>query len=297
MSVIPSVSVGAPSSVPSGRRGRARFFYRFRRSRLGMTGAVLLAIVACCALGAQWVTAQDPIALNPAVRLQAPGPAHWFGTDNLGRDIFSRVIYGSRLSLEVGSLVVLTTATIGIFSGIVAGYFRAADGVIMRMVDALLAIPPVLLAIALMAVLGPRVSNIVVALTVAYVPQLIRVVRSQVLVLREALFAEAAKSAGASDRRVAFLHVLPNALSVVIIQSTVTFADAVLTEAGLSYLGVGEPPGVPSWGNILADGRNYMLEAPWMTVFPGLAIVMCVLGLNLLGDGLRDVLDPRTRGQ
>jgi len=297
MSTIPSVPMHAASVGPSSRSSRARFFHRFRRSRLGTTGAVLLAIVVCCALGAPWIAAQNPLALNPAVRLQPPGAGHWFGTDNLGRDIFSRVIYGSRLSLEVGSLVVLATAAIGICSGIVAGYFRAADGVIMRVVDALLAIPPVLLAIALMAVLGPRVSNIVVALTVAYVPQLIRVVRSQVLVLREALFAEAAKSAGASDRRIAFLHVLPNAMSVVIIQSTVTFADAVLTEAGLSYLGVGEPPGVPSWGNILADGRNYMLEAPWMTVFPGLAIVICVLGLNLLGDGLRDVLDPRTRGQ
>ena len=165
----------------------------------------------------------------------------------------------------------------------------------MRIVDALLAIPPALLAIALMAVLGPRVSNVVVALTIAYVPQLTRVVRSQVLVLRETMFAEAARSAGASVRRIAFLHVLPNAWSVVMIQSTVTFADAVLTEAGLSYLGVGEPPGVPSWGNILSDGRNYMIQAPWMTLFPGVAMVVCVLGLNLLGDGLRDVLDPRFR--
>lgn len=262
-----------------------------------MTGAALLAIVVCCALGAPWIAPQNPLALDPAVRLHPPGAGHWFGTDDFGRDVFSRVVYGSRLSLEVGSLVVMATAALGIVSGIVAGYFRAADAVIMRVVDALLAIPPVLLAIALMAVLGPRVSNVVVSLTIAYVPQLIRVVRSQVLVLREALFAEAAKSAGATDRRIAFLHVLPNSISVVIIQSTVTFADAVLTEAGLSYLGVGEPPGVPSWGNILADGRNYMLEAPWMTVFPGLAIVICVLGLNLLGDGLRDVLDPRTQGR
>jgi len=204
-------------------------------------------------------------------------------------------VYGSRLSLEVGTLVVLCSGVFGILAGIAAGYFRVADAVIMRMVDALLAIPPALLAIALMAVLGPRVSNVVVALTIAYVPQLTRVVRSQVLVLREAMFAEAARSAGASDRRIAFLHVLPNAWSVVMIQSTVTFADAVLTEAGLSYLGVGEPPGVPSWGNILSDGRNYMIQAPWMTMFPGVAIVVCVLGLNLLGDGLRDVLDPRFR--
>ncbi|HLJ61379.1 MAG TPA: ABC transporter permease [bacterium] len=298
MSTIRSVPIEAPgSAAPSARSTRVRFYRLFRRSRLGMTGAALLAIVVLCALGAPWIARQNPLALDPAVRLHPPGAGHWFGTDDFGRDVFSRVVYGSRLSLEVGSLVVMATAALGILSGIVAGYFRAADGVIMRVVDALLAIPPVLLAIALMAVLGPRVSNVVVSLTIAYVPQLIRVVRSQVLVLREALFAEAAKSAGATDSRIAFLHVLPNAISVVIIQSTVTFADAVLTEAGLSYLGVGEPPGVPSWGNILADGRNYMLEAPWMTVFPGLAIVICVLGLNLLGDGLRDVLDPRTQGR
>jgi peptide/nickel transport system permease protein len=267
----------------------------FRRSRLGVTGALLLALVVGAALAAPVIASRDPGTLKPAIRLQPPGAAYWFGTDDFGRDLFSRVVYGGRLSLEVGTLVVLCTGTLGILAGITAGYFRAADAVIMRMVDALLAIPPALLAIALMAVLGARASNVVIALTVAFVPQLTRVVRSQVLVLRETMFAEAARSAGASDWRVAFLHVLPNAWSVVLIQSTVTFADAVLTEAGLSYLGVGEPPGVPSWGNILSDGRNYMIQAPWMTLFPGIAIVACVLGLNLLGDGLRDVLDPRFR--
>jgi peptide/nickel transport system permease protein len=274
---------------------RRSLWQLFQRSRLGMTGAVLVAIVVAAALAAPWVTLRNPMALNPAIRLHPPSGANWFGTDDFGRDLFSRVVYGSRLSLEVGTLVVLCSGALGILAGIAAGYFRVADAVIMRVVDALMAIPPALLAIALMAVLGARVSNVVVSLTIAYTPQLTRVVRAQVLVLRETMFAEAARSAGASDRRVAFLHVLPNAWSVVMIQSTVTFADAVLTEAGLSYLGVGEPPGVPSWGNILSDGRNYMIQAPWMTLFPGVAIVVCVLGLNLLGDGLRDVLDPRFR--
>jgi len=178
-----------------------------------------------------------------------------------------------------------------------AGYFRGWDNVLMRTTDALLAIPPALLAIALMAALGPRVSNVVIALTVTYAPQLTRVVRAQILVLRETTFSEAARAVGATERRVAFQHVLPNAVSAVVVQATVTFADAVLTEAGLSYLGVGEPPGVPSWGNILSEGRAYMIRAPWITLFPGSAIVTCVLGLNLFGDGLRDILDPRLRGR
>ena len=289
-----SAVVAAAPPLPALPR-RPSFFRIFRRSRLGVTGGLLTGVVVLTALAAPWIATQDPLSLNPAIRLHGPNAAHWLGTDDFGRDVFSRVVYGSRLSLLVGSLVVIFTTALGILGGITAGYFRLADNVIMRVVDALLAIPPALLAIALMAVLGPRVSNVVIALTVTYVPQLTRVVRSQVLVLRETIFAEAAKSAGASEGRIAFLHVLPNALSAVLIQSTVTFADAVLTEAGLSYLGVGEPPGVPSWGNILSDGRNYMIQAPWMTVFPGLAIVACVLGLNLLGDGLRDVLDPRLR--
>jgi peptide/nickel transport system permease protein len=286
--------VGSPALVrPAAVSRRRRLLRLFRRSRLGVTGAILLSAVVFAAVFAPWIAPRDPLSLNPAIRLRPPSAAAWFGTDDFGRDLFSRVVFGSRLSLEVGGLVVIFTASLGIIAGIAAGYFRVLDNVIMRVVDALLAIPPALLAIALMAVLGPRVINVVVALTVAYVPQLTRVVRSQVLTLREAMFTEAAKSAGASEARIAFLHVLPNSLSVVLIQSTLTFADAVLTEAGLSYLGVGEPPGIPSWGNILSDGRNYMIQAPWMTLFPGLAIVTCVLGLNLLGDGLRDVLDPR----
>lgn len=267
------------------------------RNRLGVTGAFLLTIVVGCAAFAGWMGRQDPLFVNPAIRLRSPGAIHWFGTDDFGRDVFSRVVYGSRVSLEVGALVVTLTALLGVVAGLTAGYVRAWDNVVMRVTDALMAIPPALLAITLMAALGAKVSNVVVSLTVAYAPQLTRVVRSQVLVLRESAFAEAAKAAGAAESRIAFRHVLPNTLSVVLIQGTVTFADAVLTEAGLSYLGVGEPPGVPSWGNILSDGRAYMIQAPWITLFPGLAIVICVLGLNLFGDGLRDVLDPRLRGE
>ena len=288
-------------AYPAGRAGpawlRRRMLRVFARSRLGVTGAVLVSIVACAAFAAPLIARQGPMVLDPAIRLQAPDAAHWFGTDDFGRDVFSRVVYGSRVSLGIGAMVVVATVVFGILGGVGAGYVRALDNGIMRIVDALLAFPPILLAIALVAVLGPQVSNVVTALAITYVPRLVRVVRSQVLVLRETVFAEAARSAGASEPRIAFLHIVPNALSVVLVQSTATFADAVLAEAALSYLGVGEPPGVPSWGNILSSGRDYMLQAPWLTVFPGLAIVICVLGLNLLGDGLRDVLDPRVRGR
>ena len=277
------------------RRSRPGFLRIFRRSRLGMTGAVLFACVLFLALAAPVIAPQSPMALDPAVRLQPPGPAHWLGTDDLGRDVFSRVVYGSRVSLDVGALVMICTALVGVLGGVAAGLFRAVDNVIMRLVDVFLAIPSLLLAIALLAALGPRLSNIVVALTAAYVPRMVRIVRSQVILTREMVFVEAAQSLGASPERVAWLHVLPNSLAAVIVQATFTFADAVLTEAGLSYLGVGEPPGVPSWGNMLADGRDYMTNAPWIMLFAGLAILVCVLGLNLLGDGLRDVSDPRAR--
>jgi len=277
------------------RRSRPGFLRIFRRSRLGMTGAVLFACVLFLALAAPVIAPQSPMALDPAVRLQPPGPAHWLGTDDLGRDVFSRVVYGSRVSLDVGALVMICTALVGVLGGVAAGLFRAVDNVIMRLVDVFLAIPSLLLAIALLAALGPRLSNIVVALTAAYVPRMVRIVRSQVILTREMVFVEAARSLGASPERVAWLHVLPNSLAAVIVQATFTFADAVLTEAGLSYLGVGEPPGVPSWGNMLADGRDYMTNAPWIMLFAGLAILVCVLGLNLLGDGLRDVSDPRAR--
>jgi peptide/nickel transport system permease protein len=277
------------------RRSQPSFIRMFRRSRLGMTGAAFFACVLFMALAAPLIAPQNPMALDPAIRLSPPGAAHWLGTDDLGRDVFSRVVYGSRVSLDVGVLVMLFTALVGVVAGVAAGFFRAADNIIMRLVDVFLAIPSLLLAIALLAALGPNVSNIVVALTAAYVPRMVRIVRSQVILTREMVFVEAARSLGASAGRVAWLHVLPNSLAAVIVQATFTFADAVLTEAGLSYLGVGEPPGVPSWGNILADGRDYMTEAPWIMLFAGLAILVCVLGLNLLGDGLRDVSDPRSR--
>ena len=288
-----------PGGLGVGESGRAPSRWAALRAashnRLAVTGGILVAIVLICAIFAPLIAHQDPNVLNPAIRLQPPSAAHWFGTDNFGRDVFSRVIYGSRVSLEVGLLVVLLMGVAGGLLGLVAGYFRIWDNVLMRIVDALMAIPPILLAIALMAVLGQRLSNVVIALAVGYAPQMARVVRSQVLVLRETTFVEAAQAQGATGGRVAFRHVLPSAAAPLIVQATVTFADAVLAEAALSYLGVGEPPYIPSWGGVLSAGHDYMFQAPWLSIFPGIAIMVCVFGLNLLGDGLRDLLDPSAR--
>ncbi|MDB4894758.1 MAG: ddpC [Firmicutes bacterium] len=264
------------------------------RSRLALTGGAMLLLVLLAALLAPLLARYDPMAVMAADRLLSPSMAHPFGTDDFGRDIFSRVLYGARLSLAVGFLVVLFTTLAGAMIGLVAGYYRIWDNVLMRLMDGIMAFPAVLLATAIMAALGPRVSNVVIALAAAYMPRLARVVRAQVLVLREMAYVEAAVAQGAPDRLVLVRHILPNCLSPVIVQATVTFAYAVLTEAALSFLGVGAPPDIPSWGNILSDGRNFLTQAPWMTLFPGVAIMVTVLGLNLFGDGLRDALDPHS---
>lgn len=298
MSAVHTQGAGAPPPSPDlGARSPARttFVRAFLGNRMAVTGAAIVTVLVICALAAPVIALQNPSVVNPPIRLQPPSAQHWLGTDNFGRDLFSRLIYGARVSLEVGAFVVIFTTVAGAVVGVVSGYFRVWDNILMRINDALMAIPPILLAIALMAVLGQRMSNVVLALSVAYLPQLARIVRSEVLILRESTFAEAVKSEGASEARVAIRHILPNALSPIIVQATVTFAGAVLSEAGLSYLGVGVPPYIPSWGGLLSEGHDYMFQAPWMTLYPGLAIVLCVLGLNLLGDGLRDLLDPRLR--
>lgn len=265
------------------------------RNRLAVTGGILLLVVILTAVFAPVIAPGDPLKTSPADRLQPPGAAHYFGTDDFGRDIFTRVIHGTRISLTVGGWVVLLTTASGAFVGLLAGFYPRWDNALMRVMDGVMAFPAILLATAIMASLGPRISNVVIALSVVYTPRLARVMRAQVLVVREMAYVEAAEAQGASRALVLFRHVLPNCLSPVIVQATVTFAYAVLTEAALSFLGVGAPPELPSWGNVLSEGRNFIRQAPWMTVFPGLAIMWTVLALNLFGDGLRDVLDPRTR--
>jgi peptide/nickel transport system permease protein len=266
------------------------------RRRVALVGAVLLAVTGLVAALAPVLAPWDPLALDVKRRLGPPTAAHWLGTDDVGRDVLSRVLHGARISVAVGGLVVALAGVVGLGVGLLAGYYRALDNALMRVMDGLMAFPSILLAIALMASLGPSLRNVVLALGVVYAPRIARVVRGSVLVVRELPYVESARAAGASDGWILWRHVLPNCLSPVIVQATFIFALAVLGEAALSFLGVGAPPAVPSWGNILAEGRLYLQQAPWLTLAPGVAIMATILGLNLFGDGLRDALDPRLRG-
>ena len=268
---------------------------RLARRKITLIGAALMAVMLVLGtLGP--LVAGNPTRMDVASRLAPPSAVHWFGTDDVGRDVFSRVIHGARLSLLVGSAVVAFSLVVGVSCGLIAGYYRRLDNVVMRVMDGLMAFPAIILAIALMAALGPSVANVVLAIGVVYSPRVARIVRGSVLVIRETAYVEAARALGAADATLTGRHVLPNCLSPVIVQGSFVFAAAVLTEAALSFLGVGVPPFVPSWGNILSDGRLYLQQAPWLVLYPGAAIMMTILGLNLFGDGLRDLLDPKLAG-
>lgn len=259
-------------------------------------GGIIVLFMLFTAVFAPFLTPLDPMRLNPMNRLQPPMKAHLFGTDSMGRDIFSMVIYGSRISLQVGMLVMVITSFIGIIMGLMSGYYKILDNIIMRINDGMMAVPSIILAIALMAVLGPRVSNIIIALSVVYTPRMARIIRGSVLSAKELAYVEAARALGTRDVVVAFRHILPNCVAPMIVQGTFISAYSVLAEASLSFLGVGAPPTIPSWGNVVSEGRLFMMEAPWISLFPGIAILLFVMGLNFLGDGLRDSLDPKTQG-
>jgi peptide/nickel transport system permease protein len=258
-------------------------------------GLALFALVALCGVFAAWLAPFDPLRNNFRTRFLAPNETFWFGTDRFGRDILSRTLHGAAVSLRIGLGVALLTALVGGAIGAVAGFWRAADGPLMRLMDALMAFPAVLLAIALAAALGPSELNVILALSIAYAPRTARVMRAGVLVVREFPFVEGAQAIGASPARVLLRHILPNAMAPLVVQQTYVFALAILAEAVLSFLGVGPPPPTPTLGGIIAEGRDYIQEAPWICIVPGAAIAMTVLGLNLMGDGLRDALDPRLR--
>lgn len=265
-------------------------------SRMLLAGAVLFGLVLIMALAAGVIAPFDPVANDFRHRLEGPSLLHPLGTDSYGRDILSRIVYGSQVSLRIGAAVAFGTAVFGILIGAAAGYFGAVDGPLMRVMDGLMAFPGLLLAIALAAVLGASEFNAVLALTVAYTPRAARVVRAAVLVARETEYVEAARALGAGHMRILFRHILVNSMAPIIVQLTYFFALAILAEAVLSFIGIGPPPPTPTWGNIIAEGRDYIVEAPWVSLFPGVAIATAVLGLNLLGDGLRDILDPRFKG-
>ena len=270
---------------------------RLLRHRLFLSGMLLFLVILFIAAFAPWITTADPTKLSIRTKFRPPGGDFVFGTDNLGRSLWSRMVWGARLSVEIGVMVVVLNAVFGTLIGAVSGYFRSLDGAIMRINDALMAFPAILLAIGVTAVLGPSTENVILALAVVYIPRTARIVRASVLVLRETEFVQAAVAAGASHWRILRTHVLPNAMAPLIVQLSFLFAYAVLTEATLSFLGLGAVPPTPTWGNIMAEGRQYMREAPWIITLPGVLLMITVMGLNLLGDGLRDVLDPRLRLQ
>lgn len=284
---------GDESFVPMSNR--QRMLRSLARNPSAVTGAVIVVLMLLVAFLAPYLAPYNPNQMDIANRLKAPSAAHLLGSDDFGRDILSRMIYGTQLSLTVGVAVVLLATLAGTVLGLLAGYFRRLDNLLMRVMDGLMAFPAILLAIAIMAALGSKEMNVIIAIAAVYTPRMARIVRGSALSVKRMEYVEAAAALGAGHGRIMFRHILPNCMSPIIVQATFIFAYAVLAEASLSFLGVGTPPPAPSWGNILADGRLYIRLAPWITVFPGTAIMATVLGLNLLGDGLRDVLDPRMR--
>jgi peptide/nickel transport system permease protein len=272
-------------------RGRIRtFIYRYPTMAVG---GLLLFIVLFMAMAAPLLFTVDPTALAPARRTRAPSAQYWFGTDMLGRDVYSRVLYGARVSLIVGFSVAALASIIGMTIGLVSGFVRWADSVIMRVMDGLMSIPPILLAIALMALTRGSVGNVVTAITIAEIPRVSRLVRGVVLSLREQPYVEAAIASGTRVPKIIWRHILPNTLAPITVQATYICASAMITEAILSFIGAGTPPIIPSWGNIMAEGRALWQVKPDIVFFPAVFLSLTVLAVNLLGDGLRDALDPR----
>ncbi len=272
---------------------RASFLRRLLSNRSFTIGASLVGLVLLLALLAGVIAPFDPLKGNFRARMMAPSLEHWMGTDQFGRDILSRVLHGARISLQIGFMVAIITALAGVLIGASSGYFRRLDGPIMRLMDAFMAFPSIILAIAVSSVLGASVINVIFALAIAATPHTARIVRASVMVVREMEFVEAARALGAGHARILFRHIMANAMAPLMVRITYVFAVAILNEAVLSFIGVGPPPPAPTFGAIIANGRDFIVAAPWITVAPGLAILVSVLGLNLLGDGLRDVLDPR----
>ncbi len=283
-----------PAELLAPRR-RFQVLRRLARHRSFRIGFVIVVLLTLAAIFAPLITSFDPTAMRARIRFRPPQAAYWFGTDNFGRDVFTRCLYGARLSLSIGLGVALLSGLVGTIAGIVSAQYRRLDAVIMRLMDGLMAFPAIILAIGLAAAMGPNIGSLIVALSVAYIPRTARIVRASALVVRELEFVDAARVSGASSLRIIWKHLLPNCMGPLLVQLTFVFAYAILAEAALSFLGIGPPPPAPSWGNIIAEGRDQAVDSWWIMFFPGLAISLATLGMNLLGDGLRDVLDPRLK--
>ncbi|HYE80698.1 MAG TPA: ABC transporter permease [Clostridia bacterium] len=256
-------------------------------------GLILVAIVLFCAVFAPLITEYDPQEIAVMQRLQPPGNGHIWGTDHFGRDLFSRVIYGTRISMIVAVSVLIVCGIVGTFLGLISGYYKRLDSIIMRILDGIRAFPSILLALVILAALGPGLGNIVIALSISYIPNVARTVRSSVLAVKEFEHVQSARAVGAKDYYILLRYIFPLCISPLIVRLTLVMGLTILSESTLTFLGVGISPSIPSWGNILSEGKLYMTTSPWVTIYPGIAIVATVLGVNLLGDGLRDLLDPR----
>jgi peptide/nickel transport system permease protein len=285
-------SILAAPALPFTRR-RRRMRRVLSRHATIVIGAVLLVVLITLSAAAPLIAGFDPIALDVAHRLRPPNAVHWFGTDNYGRDVLSRTLYGGRVSLVVGICAAALSGLIGTSIGLAAGMFHRADAALMRVMDGVMAIPAILLAVAMMTLARPGILSVVVAITVPEVPRVARLVRSVVLVIREQPYVEAARAIGTKLPRLLLRHILPNAITPIIVQATYVCASAVLLEAYLGFLGVGIPPETPSWGNIISDGRTYVQLAIWIILFPGAFLGTMVMAINILGDGVRDLLAPR----
>lgn len=280
------------NTFAAARRGFLPIAFAKRHPTVAIGGAILATMVAV-SLFAPFISAYDPIRIDPSMRLKPPSSDHLFGTDQYGRDVMSRVLYGGRVSLFVGLSVAVVATIIGVFLGLLSGYVRVFDAVVMRTMDGLMAIPSILLAIAMMSIMRASITLIIIAISVTELPRVVRLVRSLVLTIREQTYVQAAVAIGNRTPRLLLKHILPNIVPPLIVQATFIFAVAIMIEATLSFLGLGTPPEVPSWGNIISESRIFVMIAWWTVLFPGLFLAILVLAINILGDGLRDMLDPR----
>ncbi|KAB2703031.1 ABC transporter permease [Ochrobactrum sp. MH181795] len=285
-------------STSAGMHWMLRLFSLPRVARVGigpLIAGVLLAVIVLLTLISPWIAPHDPLTMNPLMRLKPPSDEYLLGTDNYGRDLFSRMILGGRISLLIGLLAATASIAAGVFIGLISGFFRSADAIIMRMMDALMAMPSILIAIALVALNGPSVGSVIVAITIPEIPRVVRLVRSIILSAREEPYVEAALALGSSTPKILFRHLLPNTMAPLIVQATYIVASAILTEAILSFLGAGISTEIPTWGNVMAEGRQFFRIKPSIVLWPGLLLTLCVLSINLLGDAARDSLDPRLK--